>query len=255
MIMLSPFCCRAPVLHRPARTEPPSASAAGVGTMPSAVRTKRRSWKCSRRRRSPLLTAGCDSPTASAARDTLRWRRTASNTTSRFRSSWRLFIRMMLSILHHAFTNSGPAPVIAQVRARLARQEESPDERPRERCPAVRLAGDRPEPGAVSRLHRSCALPRGARAVLLPRPLVLRWPRGRDCRPGRLQAHLDRRALGRSWCATPTARSASSRTAARTAACASAARSTATQGLHLPLSPVELQTSRAICRACPSAAA
>jgi len=66
--------------------------AAAVGIIPAAVRTNSRSFKCARNRRRALLTAGCESPIDSAARETLRCRLTASNTNNKLRSIGRLFM-------------------------------------------------------------------------------------------------------------------------------------------------------------------
>jgi hypothetical protein len=65
----------------------PSICAYGVGCMPWPVRTNSGSLKVRRRRPSALLIAGCDRPMRRAAVVTLRSFSSASNTTSRFRSS------------------------------------------------------------------------------------------------------------------------------------------------------------------------
>ena len=47
-------------------------SASGVGMTPPGQRTKIRSPKCARRSRNAWLTVGCETPSSSAARETLR---------------------------------------------------------------------------------------------------------------------------------------------------------------------------------------
>ncbi|MCY1374166.1 hypothetical protein D9M69_614900 [compost metagenome] len=54
--------------------------------MPREVRRNSSSFNTARRRLSALLTAGCESPSLSAAVDTLRSSSSWLNTTSRFRS-------------------------------------------------------------------------------------------------------------------------------------------------------------------------
>lgn len=64
-----------------------SSIASAEGSMPLGVRIKSGSPNASRRRCSELLVADCDSPTFSPASVTLRVRISASNTSSRLRSS------------------------------------------------------------------------------------------------------------------------------------------------------------------------
>ena len=70
-------------------TAPASMSALGVGATPPATRTNSASPSKRRRRVTPWLVAGCDRPSASAARLTLRCWYTASKMRSRLRSSSR----------------------------------------------------------------------------------------------------------------------------------------------------------------------
>ncbi len=66
----------------------------------------------------------------------------------------------------------------------------------RKRAGRAPLGGRRNQPHSVRRVHRPGPARPRARALLLPRALVLRRPRGRDPGARRLQAHRGGRALG-----------------------------------------------------------
>ena len=116
---------------------------------------------------------------------------------------------------------------------------------PRHRVPQADPLGDRRhQPHPLQGLYRRGDPQEGAGSILLPQPLVLRRPRGRDPEPRRLQAHHHWRALGghgaRQGRLHPCHRERLR--APRHAVLPRAQRQPAE--LHLPLPPMELHAVR-----------